>query len=205
MLKISDFFLNKKKDNLLSVGYLEIQPGQLVNLVGDNRSGKSLLFKTIHGDYYNYSGDIIIKEKPAVLYRKRKQTALVECHSHLLYSETVWNNILLPFPRLNSRMKMKISELCLLAGIDNILQDKVRNISFSQQKFIEIIRAVVQLPYLIMIDDLDVYFDDENYKKALEVLNFAISSGSSVIVSSKQKLDQMDRVLKIETSTVREL
>ena len=84
MLKISDFFLNKKKDNILSIGYLEIEHSQIVNLIGNNNSGKSLFFKTIHGEYFNFSGDIIIKEKPAMFYRKRKQTALVEVTSNLL-------------------------------------------------------------------------------------------------------------------------
>jgi ABC-type branched-subunit amino acid transport system ATPase component len=100
---------------------------------------------------------------------------------------------------------MKISELCFLVGIDDILHEKVRNTSFSQQKFIEIIRAVVQLPYLIMVDDIDLYFDEVNYAKAIEVLRFAISSGSSVLLSSKKKLPNVDRTLKIQTSAVVEL
>ncbi len=205
MLKISDFFLNKKKENILSIGYLEIEHSQIVNLIGNNNSGKSLFFKTIHGDYFNFSGDIIIKEKPAVFYRKRKQTALVEVASNLLPNETVWANILLPFPKISSRIKMKISELCFLVGIDDILHEKVRNISFSQQKFVEIIRSVVQLPYLVMVDDIDMYFDEVNYAKAIEVLKFAVSSGSSVLLSSKKKLPYVDRTIKIQTSTVVEL
>ncbi|MCK4956820.1 MAG: ATP-binding cassette domain-containing protein, partial [Candidatus Cloacimonetes bacterium] len=74
MLKISEFFLNVKKENLLSIQELSIGFGELANLVGKNQSGKSLLFKAIHGEYFSFTGEIIIKEKPAIFYKRRKQT-----------------------------------------------------------------------------------------------------------------------------------
>lgn len=205
MLKISDFFLNTKKDCLLSIGYFALETSEVVNLVGNNSSGKSLLIKSIHGDYYNFSGDIIIKEKPAIFYKKRKQTVLVEKRSHLLMDETVWRNIILPFPKFSSRLKLKVSELCIVAGIDNILQEKVRNISYSEQKFIELIRAVAQLPYIVLVDDFDSYFDEVNISKALEILDFASSSGSSVILSSKNKIQGCNRSMKLQNGALVEI
>lgn len=202
MLKISELVLNVKKENLLSIGELTIGSGELVNLIGPNQSGKSLLFKAIHGEYFSFSGEINIKEKPAIFYKKRKQTVLVENQSHLLYDETVWNNIILPFTKLNSHMKMKISELCIIAEIDEKLKMKVRTLSFSEQKFVEIIRAVAQLPYIVLIDDIDNFFDEINFAKALEIINFAIISGSSVFISSKKRLLGVDNIRKIQDCNV---
>ena len=202
MLKISEFFLNVKKENLLSIQELSIGFGELANLVGKNQSGKSLLFKAIHGEYFSFTGEIIIKEKPAIFYKRRKQTVLVESQPHLLFDESVWNNIILPFTKLNSRMKMKISELCIIAGIEDKLKTKVRAVSFSEQKLIEIIRAVAQLPYIVLIDDIDSYFDEVNLAKALEICAFATNSGSSVFVSSKGKIEGVDSVRKIQNSCV---
>jgi len=205
MLKISDYFLNIKKTNLLTCAAMAIEKGELVNLVGKNRSGKSLMFKTIHGDYYNYTGDILIQEKPAIFYRNRKQTVLVEATSHLLLGETVWRNIILPIPKLSSRLKLKITELCMFAEIDRLLQQKAGKVSYSEQKFIEIIRAVAQLPSIVLIDDIDRFIDPINLAKALKICAFATNSGSSVILSSQNKLENVDRTLKIQGGTVVEL
>ncbi|MFO7896931.1 MAG: ATP-binding cassette domain-containing protein [Candidatus Cloacimonadales bacterium] len=205
MLKISDFFLNIKTDNLLSIGSLEIEKGKMVNLIGNNRSGKSLLFKTIHGEYYNYTGEILLQEKPAIFYKRRKQTVLVEATSHLLLDETVWRNIVLPFPKLSSRLKLKITELCMFAGIDRQLQQKAGMVSYSEQKFIEIIRAVAQLPSIVLIDDMDRFFDPVNLANALKICDFVTNSGSSLIISSQNKIENCDKVLKIQAGTVVEL
>ena len=202
MLRISDLVLNIKKENLLSIGELTIGSGELVNLVGSNKSGKSLLFKAIHGEYFSFSGEINIKEKPTIFYKKRKQTVLVESQSHLLYDESVWNNITLPFTKLNSHMKMKISELCIIAGIDEKLKMKIRTLSFSEQKFVELIRAVAQLPYIVLIDDIDNFFDETNFTTALEIIDFAINSGSSVLVSSKKRIVSIENVHKIQDCNV---
>jgi len=63
---------------------------------------------------------------------------------------------------------------------------------------LELIRATVQLPYLILVDDMDNYFDAVKLKTATEILSYATKNGSSVLVTSKQKLEDFNAYYRIQ-------
>ena len=122
--------------------------------------------------------------------------------SHLLLNESVWKNIIIPLPKVTARQKQKIMELCIISQLGDKIGSKVKALSFSSKKFIELIRAVIQLPQIILIDDLENYFDDKNLIKALEICNFALNSGTSLIATSKRKLDNFDTHYRIQNNKV---
>jgi len=171
-----------------------------VNIFGNNDTGRSLLLRSIHGDYFDYGGQIMIKDKSALFYKKKKKTILINNTSHLLVNESVWKNIIIPLPKITARQKQKIMELCVLAKLGDKIGLKVKTLSSSSKKFIELIRAVIQLPQIILVDDLENYFDDKNMITALEICNFALNSGTSVIATSKKKLDNFDVNYRIQDS-----
>ena len=202
MLKIENFIINAQENKVFALEYLKIENSVKANIIGSNRSGKSIFFKAIHGDYHDFSGDIYIKEKPVIFYKKRKKTILIESVSHLLQEDSIWKNISLPIVKVTARQKEKIMELCGIAELGEIYGRKVKNISFSSQKFVELIRAVIQLPYIILIDDVDNFFDDVNMIQMHRICDYALQNGSTIIVSSKQRLENFHIAYRIQNKEI---
>ncbi len=202
MLKIENFALCFENERFMLIDEVLFAGGKKINLFADNSSGKTLLLKSIHGDFTKFEGSILIKEKPPLFYKKRKKTILVENHTHLLMNESVWKNIVLPLENISSRQKQKITDLCAITGLNEKIRTKINCLPFSSQKFVELIRAVIQLPYLILIDDMDNFFDGKNLLKALEICEYALNSGSSLLATSKNKMEHFDVTCRVQDKRV---
>ncbi len=198
MLKIEGFSLSRENEKFMLINEMLIGSSMRVNIFGNNDTGRSLLLRSIHGDYFDYGGQIMIKDKSALFYKKKKKTILIDNTSHLLVNESVWKNIIIPLPKVTARQKQKIMELCVMAQLGDKMGVKTKILSSSSKKFIELIRAVIQLPQIILIDDLENYFDDKNMITALEICNFALNNGASIIATSKRKLDNFDVNYRIQ-------
>ncbi|MDP8268849.1 MAG: ATP-binding cassette domain-containing protein [Candidatus Tenebribacter davisii] len=202
MLNIKGFSLSRENEKFMLINDMFIRSGMKVNIFGNNDTGRSLLLRSIHGDFYGFGGKIEIKDKPILFYKKKKKTILLENTSHLLINESVWKNIIIPLPKVTARQKQNIMELCMISKLSDKIGKKINTLSSSSKKFIELIRAVIQLPQIILIDDLENYFDDKNIVTALEICNFALNSGASVITTSKRKLENFDVYYRIQDSKV---
>jgi ABC-type hemin transport system ATPase subunit len=77
MLRINDFSLFADGNQLFSVTEMHLEKSKMAVIFGNNDSGKSLLLKTIHGDYFDFKGDIYIKENPAFFYRRGRRSRTV--------------------------------------------------------------------------------------------------------------------------------
>ena len=205
MLRFENFVLNSNKKILFTIENLNWEDGKKILIFANNNSGKSLLLKSIHRDYFSFKGNIKIKEKSHLFYKKKKTTILIESIPYLLPEESIWKNIILPIPKVTTRLKQKIKEFCSIAGFNDKISHKAKNVSYSEKKFIELIRAVIQLPYLILLDDFDNYFDSINLKKAHEICNFAVNNGSTVVVTSKTRLENFDNIYRIQNKKVVQL
>ena len=200
MLRIHDFDLFADGNRLFSISDLHLEKGKTAIVFGNNDTGKSLFLKTVHGDYSDYKGDIYIKENPAIIYKKRKKTILIENTVHLLPEKTIWENIIIPLARISPKIKEAITDLTKDAGLGEIYGTKIKVLSFSSQKLVELIRAAIQTPYLILIDDFDNFFDEIKLIKAAEILDYALKKGSSVLAAAKTRPENFQIVYRIQNN-----
>ena len=198
MLRIENFTLRSFNKEIFSIDTFPVENKSLVNIFGNNDCGKSLLLKSIHGEYTDYEGRILIEERPPIFYKKRKKSILIESNPHLLENETVWKNITIPLLKISSFQKTKIMEFCKIAGLGEIFNDKIDLLPFSSTKFIELIRAAIQLPYLILLDDLDNYFDEINLMKSNLIFDYCLKNGTTIISTSKRRLDNFSISSRIQ-------
>lgn len=207
MLNIEHFALTFAKSRSMVIDKIEIANGQKILFFGDNKIGKSLFLQAIHGRHSKYAGTIQYKGKSSY-FKKKEASILLEITSHVIPEETLWNNITIPFDKISKRQKIKIFELLKIVELSPKIGLKQNQLSFSETKTLELIRAVMQLPHLILIDDLDMYFDDKNYLKVMDILQYAIGNGTTVIATAKRKLEYFDeyyreqdkKIVKLEQS-----
>jgi ABC-type transport system involved in cytochrome c biogenesis ATPase subunit len=200
MIEFENFRLEADKEPLLSLPNTRFDTGKKILVWGNNGIGKTLLLKTLHGDYNQYAGTIHFTTPSSILKPKKKkqrQSIYMELIPSLLDNESVWKNLTLPFPKLTPYQKHKLQEMCQNVGIHDKISQKIYKLPFSAKKFVELIRTTVQAPQLICIDDFDCYFDEIHYMQAVEILRFATNSGSTVLATSKSKLNGFDEVYRI--------
>ncbi len=70
-LKINNISKKFGAIQALSNVSFDVEPGQVLGLMGDNGAGKSTLVKIIAGNFHPTSGELRIDDKPVVFYRPR--------------------------------------------------------------------------------------------------------------------------------------
>ncbi|OPX29735.1 MAG: hypothetical protein B1H06_00985 [Candidatus Cloacimonas sp. 4484_143] len=198
MLKIENFAVTLQERRFMIIDKMQVENGKKVLIFGDNEAGRTLLMKSIQGNFKHHTGTIHIKEKPLSYFKKRMSSILIENMPHLLPAESVWKNITLPLEKVTSRHKSRLLELLNMAGLQEFSNTKVSKLSFSNHKIIELIRASIQLPHLILIDDIDNFFDEKRLIQALQICDYATNTGTSLLATSKRKLDHFDQYYRIQ-------
>lgn len=205
MLRIDNLEISVNENILLKIDYFNLNAGEKAAIIGNNDSGKSLVLKAIHGDFTDFKGNIFIKEKASIFYKKRKHTILIDPTCRILEKENLWKNLTLPLPGLSSRTAQKLEKFCEIAGLKDKLKMKAKYMSFSTLKMIELIRAVIQLPYIILVDDFDNFFDDLKLNQVREIFDYATNNGSCILVTAKQRLDDFEFNYRIQNGILAKL
>ena len=181
--------------NFLSIDNLIIQKGEVIQIVGKNNSGKSLFcdFILSHQNGFEDSLQFMI-EKPIIVH--------IGIQDNLINEINVLKNILIPFKRKSESLKNKICDLIKIFNLSDIQHLYPKNLSFSDKKIIEIIRAVTKQPHLIIIDDFDLMFDEIKFIKVISLIENSIKSGTSFIFTAKNKIDRIPNLYKISNGSL---
>ena len=153
---------------------LSIQPGQRIAFVGGSGSGKSTLSRIIAGFYHPWSGEIRFDGQPRGAIPRSIQTnsiAMVE-QEILLFAGTVRENLSLwdsTIPEENLRQACQDAEiedaiLSLPYGYDAPLLEGGQNLSGGQCQRLEIARALVNNPSILIMDEATSALDTETEK-----------------------------------------
>lgn len=215
IIQINDLSKKFKNKTIFSDINLDIYQGEFILLKGDSGAGKSTLLNIIGGIEKPTSGEIIInnqnvnklKSKQRVdFYRKQIGFIFQDfyLHPHLNVAENI--SLAGAFANLKqSEIDKKVHSIAKVLKIDDVLENKIDEISGGQAERACIARAIFMSPNIILADEPTNNLDQKNAENVIRILK-AISESTdiTVIISSHDKMveNYADRIIKIENGTI---
>jgi len=172
---------------------LVLRPGKRVALVGGSGSGKSTLSKLICGLYLPWSGEILFDGRPREeIPRPILTSALAMVDQDvLLFAGSVRQNLTLWDDTVPERLLVaacRDAEIlervrALPGGLDGELDEGGGNLSGGERQRLEIARALVTQPAILVLDEATSALDTESERLIVE--RIALRGCSCVIVAHR--------------------
>ena len=192
---------------------LVIEPGQRVALVGPSGSGKSTLLKLISGELVAWEGQIRFDGMPR---EEIPQDVLINSFSVVeqdifLFSGTVRENLSLWDSTLPDTHLVRACEdawihnevLDVPGGYDGVLLEGGCNVSGGQAQRLELARALVNDPSILVLDEATSALDAETERLVLERLR--ARECTMIVVSHRlSAIRDCDQILVMEQGEIEE-
>lgn len=170
---------------------LEVQPGEVVAIIGPSGSGKSTLCRTMNGLESIDTGSVFIDGRPLPqegreLALLRSQVAMVFQSFNLFSNRSVLHNIALAPQYVKKTPKAEALERArrLLARVDlaEHAEKYPSQLSGGQQQRVAIARALAMDPKLMLFDEPTSALDPEMIGEVLAVITELARSGKTMVV-----------------------
>jgi general nucleoside transport system ATP-binding protein len=184
---------------------LDLFPAEIHALLGENGAGKSTLVKVMYGLIQPSGGDLIWMGRKIVLARPSEARAfgigMVFQHFSLFENLTVAENVALGLPATESfaAISARLSETARLYGLPLDPRREVWRLSVGERQRIEIVRALMQNPKLLILDEPTAVLTPQESDQLFIVLNRLKEEGRAILYIS-HKLEEVKRLC--DTATI---
>ena len=199
--------LTKRYGDFLANDAIDIQiwPRQIHALLGENGAGKSTLVKTIYGLVQPSAGELSWEGRPVKLTGPAEARALgigmVFQHFSLFDNLTVAENVALgldgrePFKAMSARL----ADVARNYGLPLDPKREVWQLSVGERQRIEIVRALMQNPKFLILDEPTAVLTPQEADQLFAVLERLKAEGRAILYIS-HKLEEVKRLC--DTATI---
>lgn len=210
-LKNITFGYSPRDNPLLNNCNMVVQPGEWIALVGSVGSGKSTLARIACQLYKPWSGEILYDNIPAEDFSSqdlKKYLSLID-QEIILFSGTITENISLWDETLSEANIIQAAQDAAIHddimergyGYNTLVEEAGTNFSQGQKQRLEIARALVRNPYLLVLDEATNALDEITEHKVLS--NLRKRKLSCLIITHRlSAIQQCDRIIVLERGNI---
>ena len=178
--------LNKKfgRISILHNLNLKVEWGQVLTILGPNGSGKTTLIKILSTLSQADSGRILISGRNIMKDGKNIRRILgVVSHNNFLYDSLSVHENLRFYGRIFnlSQLEYRIEEVTKLMGVSQQLNQRVGTLSHGTKKRIDIARAILHKPSVILMDEPESGLDQEALTMLENIMNETVDPVRTII------------------------
>ncbi|GAA3650483.1 ABC transporter ATP-binding protein [Nocardioides ginsengisoli] len=201
----------------------EIREGEILGLIGPNGAGKTTCFNVMTGVYRPTSGQVRFDGTPLTKMKRYKITKLGIARTfqniRLFKSMTVIENVLVGadahskvgfwdallrtprYRRTEGEARARAAELLELVGIKARHDELASNLSYGDQRRLEIARAMATGPKLLCLDEPAAGFNPAEKVKLMELIRKVRDAGYTVLLiehDMRLVMGVTDRIVVLE-------
>ena len=175
---------------------LVVRPGEIHALLGENGAGKSTLVKIVYGLLAADAGEIRFEGErvhvPDPKAARALGIAMVFQHFSLFEALTVAENVALGLPHAGSleALSRRIAAVADAYGLPLDPARRVADLSVGERQRIEIVRALLQSPRLLVMDEPTSVLTPQEVERLFATLRQLRAEGVSILYIS-HKLDEI--------------
>ena len=176
--------------------HLTVEPGQIHAVLGENGAGKSTMMKIIYGAVQPDGGQMAWNGREVEIANPSAARALgiamVFQHFSLFDTLTVTENIALGLPADTdlAALAQRIEETAREYGLELEPQRHVHTLSVGECQRVEIVRALLAKPQLLILDEPTSVLTPAAVEKLFDTLRLLAAQGCSILYIS-HKLDEI--------------
>ena len=188
----------------------EVQAGEIKGLIGPNGAGKSTLLNLISGIYECDSGRITFLDQDITKTRSYRRARMGIARTfqtpHFLKKSSIRDNLMLGVDLYEQRgfwksflsdskynFESEVAKLLKIADLEIDWDMDISSIPYGQQKRLEIVRALLSNPRLILIDEPAAGLNTAELERVSDLVRYASGMGVGVILIEHR----MDMVLNL--------
>ncbi len=198
------FSFDRTKKTLKNLN-LEIEPGEIVGIVGTTGSGKTTLVNLLLRYYDNYDGDILVDGvdiRNIDMQYYRGQLGFVQ-QEPLMFHDTIFNNIAYgmedcPVEKVFQAADVANAHDFIVRqpdGYDAVLGERGVGLSGGERQRLSIARAVLRNPSILVFDEATASVDSETEHLIQEAIERLISGRTTIMIA--HRLSTLSRATKI--------
>jgi subfamily B ATP-binding cassette protein MsbA len=192
---------------------LNVEPGEVVALVGSSGSGKSTLIDMIPGFYTPDEGRVLIDGhdvRDLNLNALRSNMGIVT-QEVILFHDTIGNNIAygmkdVPLEDIRTAARAANADQFIARlprGYDTIIGDRGLKLSGGQRQRISIARAILKNPPILLLDEATSALDTEAEQLVQEAIDRLVRDRTTIVIAHRlSTIQKVDRIYLLEAGQV---
>lgn len=174
---------------------LVIKKGQTIALVGQSGSGKTTLADMLPRFYDADKGDLLIDGHPikSLSLKSLRQRIGIVTQESVLFNDTVYNNIAFGIEGATMEKVVEAAKIAnahefisqLEKGYNSVIGDRGGKLSGGQKQRLNIARAVLKDPDILILDEATSALDTESEKLVQEALSNLMKGRTSIVIAHR--------------------
>jgi lipoprotein-releasing system ATP-binding protein len=194
---------------------IDVQPGEIVSIVGPSGSGKSTLLHILGTLDKADQGQVIfnnqrinsLEGKKLADFRNRHIGFVFQFH-HLLPEFSALENVCIPgwlSKKKTSEVKKRAEELLVMLGLKDRLENKPNALSGGEQQRVAVARALINNPDIVFADEPSGNLDSANAKELHQLffdLRKQFNQTFLIVTHNEELAQQSDRMLTMKDGKI---